>query len=171
MTVQLAYRRGRCHQRESPMPTTLALIHTSPVLVPAFNALCAKYLPDSPIFHMVDESLIKSTIAAGSLQKPTIRRLVAQIESAAQAGAGVVLVTCSSIGEGVAIERQLFDLPILGIDGGRAERAGQSGRRMGVLAPLEPPLAPTVRLGRETAARAGVPVEVVSRLCEGAFDA
>jgi hypothetical protein len=47
----------------------------------------------------------------------------------------------------------------------------QSGRRIGVLATLETTLAPTVRLVRETAARSGVPVEVVSRLCEGAFDA
>ena len=80
------------------MSKTLALIHTSPVLVPAFSALCAKHLPGTPVFHMVDESLIKDTIAAGSLRKATIRRLVAHIDSAAQAGAGVVLVTCSSIG-------------------------------------------------------------------------
>src|SRR5262249_3704544 len=97
------------------MSQTLALIHTSPVLVPSSTSLCARYLRDAPVFHMVDESLIKDTIAAGFLRKPTIRRLVAHIDSAAQAGAGVVLVTCSSIGEGVRAARPLFDIPVLRI--------------------------------------------------------
>src|SRR5207248_7261683 len=48
---------------------TFALIHTSAVLVPSFSALCARFLPGFPVFHMVDESLIKNTIAAGYLQK------------------------------------------------------------------------------------------------------
>ena len=128
------------------MSTTLALIHTSPVLVPSFTSLCAQFLPESPVFHMVDESLIKNTIAAGSLQKTTIRRLVGHIDSAAQAGAGVVLVTCSSIGEGVRVARELFDFPVLRIDEPMAERAVDAGRRIGVLATLQTTLAPTVRL-------------------------
>src|SRR3954454_25273159 len=118
------------------MPTTLALIHTSPMLVPAFSSLCAKHLPGTPVFHMVDESLIKNTIAAGRLQKATIRRLVAQIDSAIQAGAGAVLVTCSSIGEEVQVARELFDSPILRIDEPMAERAVDVGHRIGVLATL-----------------------------------
>ena len=86
------------------MPTTLALIHTSPVLVPMFNGLAAKLLTDTRVFHMVDESLIKNTINAGSLQKGTIRRIVNQIESARDAGADVVLLTCSSIGAAVPVD-------------------------------------------------------------------
>ena len=128
------------------MSNTLALIHTSSVLVPSFTSLCAQFLPESPVFHVVDESLIKNTIAAGSLQKTTIRRLVGHIESAAQAGAGVVLVTCSSIGEGVRVARELFDFPVLRIDEPMAERAVDAGRRIGVLATLQTTLAPTVRL-------------------------
>jgi Asp/Glu/hydantoin racemase len=153
------------------MSKTLALIHTSPVLVPAFSSLCAKFLPGEPVFHMVDESLIKNTIAAGSLQKTTVRRLVAHIDSAAQAGAGVVLVTCSSIGEGVRVARELFDFPILRIDEPMAERAVEVGQRIGVLATLQTTLAPTVRLLEDTAAARGWHREVVSCLCEGAFDA
>jgi Asp/Glu/hydantoin racemase len=153
------------------MSKTLALIHTSPVLVPAFSSLCAKYLPGSPAFHMVDESLIKNTIAAGSLQKSTVRRLVAHIDSAFQAGAGAVLVTCSSIGEGVKVARQLFDFPVLRIDEPMAERAVEAGRRIGVLATLQTTLAPTVRLIEETAAARGCHREIVSCLCAGAFDA
>lgn len=153
------------------MSTTLALIHTSSVLVPSFASLCAKYLPGTPVFHIVDESLIKNTIAAGSLQKSTMLRLVNQIDSAARAGAGVVLVTCSSIGEGVTVARRLFDIPVLRIDEPMAELAVQTGQRIGVLATLQTTLAPTVRLLEETATEAGYRREVVACLCEGAFDA
>jgi Asp/Glu/hydantoin racemase len=153
------------------MSQTLALIHTSPVLVPSFTALCARHLRDAPVFHMVDESLIKDTIAAGFLRKPTIRRLVAHIDSAAQAGAGAVLVTCSSIGEGVRVARSLFDFPVLRIDEPMAEQAVEIGPRIGVLATLQTTLTPTVRLLQETADAKGYCREVVSRLCEGAFGA
>jgi Asp/Glu/hydantoin racemase len=153
------------------MPETLALIHTSPVLVPAFTSLCERLLPGTPVFHMVDESLIKNTIAAGSLQKSSIRRLVGHVDSAAQAGAAVVLVTCSSIGEGVRVARELFDFPVLRIDEPMAERAVEVGRRIGVLATLQTTLAPTVRLLQGTAAARGLDREIVSGLCEGAFEA
>ena len=57
---------------------------------------------------MVDESLIKNTIEAGSMQKITARRLIAMVESAGMAGADAVLVTCSSIGEAVTTAQGLF---------------------------------------------------------------
>src|SRR3954469_6946913 len=160
-----------CRNREPRMSNTLALIHTSPVLVPSFTSLCAQFLPKSPVFHVVDESLIKNTIAAGSLQKTTIRRLVGHIDSAAQAGAGVVLVTCSSIGEGVRVARDLFDFPVLRIDEPMAERAVDVGHRIGVLATLQTTLAPTVRLIENTAAARQQSPEIIPVLCEGAFDA
>ncbi len=46
------------------LPAKLSLIHTSPTLAPLFNELCAKWMPEVNIFHMVDESLIKNTVQA-----------------------------------------------------------------------------------------------------------
>ena len=80
------------------MAKTLALIHTTPVLIAGFTDLCKELLPGVSTFHIVDESLIKNTIQAGRLEKRTIRRLVNHVESAGEAGADAVLVTCSSIG-------------------------------------------------------------------------
>lgn len=150
---------------------TLALIHTSPTLAPSFADLCGRHLPETKIFHMVDESLIQDTIRAGSLQKPTIRRLVNQIASAETAGADAVLVTCSSIGPGVAIARQLFDIPVIRIDDAMAETAVRRARTIGVLATLRTTLDPTTALLREKAAEIGREVELVECLCEDAFPA
>lgn len=151
------------------MPLKLALIHTSPTLTPLFTDLCAKQIPEATIFHMVDESLIKNTIEAGSMQKVTARRLIAMVESAGMAGANAVLVTCSSIGEAVTTAQGLFDFPVLRVDEAMAERAIACGRRIGVLATLRTTLVPTTDLVRRKGA--GKNLEVVDHLCEGAFDA
>lgn len=150
---------------------TLALIHTSPTLTPMFGELCARYLPEISIFHMVDESLIADTIREGRLRRATIRRLVSQIESAVSAGADAVMVTCSSIGPGVSIAQQLFDVPVVRVDEAMAEAAVRMGRRIGVMATLRTTLEPTISLLRDKAAEAGIEVEIVDSLADGAFDA
>ena len=153
------------------MAQTLALIHTSPTLTPMFASLCAAEMPEAHIFHMVDESLIQNTIRAGRLRSITVRRLLGQIESAEQAGADAVLVTCSSIGAGVALAQQLFDVPVIRIDEAMAEQAVRMGRRIGVAATLRTTLEPTIALLREKAAAADCEIEIVESLCDGAFEA
>lgn len=153
------------------MDHNLALIHTSPLLVPLFDGLCRQHLPGVRTFHMVDESLIRNTIAAGSLQKATVRRLAGQIGSAFDAGATAVFVTCSSIGPGVAVARQLFDGPVFRVDEAMAARAVSAGPRVGVLATLSTTLAPTVQLLRDTAEALDKTCEITSSCCAGAFEA
>src|ERR1700756_6073932 len=118
------------------MSAKLALVHTSPTLAPLFAGLCARWLPGVSLVHFVDESLIKNTIAAGRLQKQTMRRTVRLIESAVDSGADAVLVTCSSIGPGVEVAASLFDQPVLRVDQAMAEAAIAQGRRIGVVAAL-----------------------------------
>ena len=153
------------------MAQTLALIHTSPTLTPLFSSLCAEHLPGTAIFHMVDESLIKDTIREGQLRRVTMRRLLAMIESAEDAGADAVMVTCSSIGPGVALGQQLADIPVIRVDEAMAEAAVRMGARIGVMATLRTTLEPTIALLEGNAAEAGRTITVVECLCDGAFDA
>lgn len=153
------------------MGQTLALIHTSPVLTQMFGTLCARELPGVEVFHMVDESLIRDTIRAGEVRKVTIRRLLRMVESAGEAGADAVMVTCSSIGEAVTLAQQLFDFPVIRVDEAMAEAAVRTGERLGVMATLRTTLEPTAALLREKAAAAGRKVELVECLCNGAFEA
>jgi Asp/Glu/hydantoin racemase len=150
---------------------TLALIHTSATLTPLFSALCKKYMPETTILHMVDESLITDTIREGCLRRVTMRRLLTLIESAETAGADAVMVTCSSLGPGVALGQRLFDFPVIRIDEAMAEAAVRMGRRIGVMATLSTTLEPTIALLREKAAEAAIEIEIVASLCDGAFDA
>jgi Asp/Glu/hydantoin racemase len=153
------------------LPSTLALLHTSPTLTPLFTSLCKQHLPQISIFHMVDESLIKQTIAAGKLQKVTVRRLVGMVESAAAIGVDGMLVTCSSIGPAVSLAARLFSFPVVRVDDAMAEEAVSRAKRIGVLATLRTTLEPTIALLREKSATAGRETQIESSLCEGAFEA
>jgi Asp/Glu/hydantoin racemase len=140
-------------------------------LTPLFTDLCQLHLPEASIFHMVDESLIQDTVRAGYLRKVTIRRVAALVDSAVEAGADAVLVTCSSIG--VAVERaaERHDVPVLRVDEAMAIKGVNQARTIGVLATLRTTLEPTSDLLRRKAAEAGRDVKLVECLCEEAFPA
>ena len=150
---------------------TLALIHTSATLVPVFAELCNKYLPNVKVFNIVDDSLIKNTIACGELTPATSRRVVNYAGSAQEAGADFILFTCSSIGPAVEAAASLTGVPVLRVDQPMADIAVLTGKRIGVIATLSTTLEPTSDLVRRRAIAAGKEIELVPVLCEGAFDA
>ena len=150
---------------------TLGLVHTSATLVPVFAELCSKYLPGVKIFNIVDDSLIKNTIACGELTASTSKRVVNYAASAEEAGADFILFTCSSIGPAVETAATLTGVPVLRVDQPMADKAIQTGNRIGVIATLPTTLAPTSDLVRRRALVAGKEIELKAVLCEGAFDA
>lgn len=150
---------------------TLALIHTSATLVPVFQQLCKAHLPDVATFNIVDDSLVRAIGAKGALTPDIARRVEAYITSAEAGGADHILVTCSSIGPAVEASAPFCSVPVLRVDQPMADLAVRSGRRIGVIATLRTTLEPTADLVRRRAALAGSESVLVSRLCEGAFEA
>lgn len=150
---------------------TLGLIHTSATLVPVFQQLCTEHLPHIKTFNIVDDSLIKNVIHCGELIPATARRVVNYVGSAEAAGADYVLVTCSSIGAAVEASAALTKVPVLRVDQPMADKAVQSGQTIGVIATLPTTLQPTSDLVRRRAIAAGKEINLVSHLCEGAFEA
>lgn len=155
------------------MSKTLGLIHTSATLVPVFQELIDHYLKgkDIKIFNIVDDSLIKNTIARNKLTEDTSRRVVNYVGSAEAAGADFILVTCSSIGSAVETSASLTKVPVLRVDQPMADKAVTMGTRIGVVATLPTTLEPTSDLVLRRAAKAGKKIELSSKLCEGAFEA
>lgn len=150
---------------------TLGLIHTSATLVPLFQQLVKEKLPGVDTFNIVDDSLIKETIARGSLGAQTAGRVSDYVRSAAAAGADYILVTCSSIGVAVEGAAAMTDVPVLRVDRPMADQAVQIGRRIGVIATVATTMEPTADLVRRRAAAAGKEIELTAKLCEGAFAA
>jgi Asp/Glu/hydantoin racemase len=153
------------------MKKTLGLIHTSATLVPVFQQLISQSLPDVNVFNIVDDSLIKDVIAKGELTPQTARRVVDYVGSAETAGADFIMVTCSSIGAAVEASAALTKVPVLRVDQPMADAAVQIGSKIGVIATLPTTLAPTSDLVKRRAVAAGKEIQLVSRLCEGAFEA
>ena len=153
------------------MAKRLAYIHTVAGLAQVFKDLSNELLPGIDVFHIVDESLLQNTIRANQLSNTTTRRLIGYLRSAEEAGADLVMVTCSSVGPAVELGRSMVNLPVFRVDEPMADLAVQTGRLIGVAATLETTLNPTAALIRSRAARAGKQVEVLSKLCAGAFEA
>ena len=153
------------------MPQKLVLVHTARSLVDKFTDLCHTAMPDVDVVHVVDESLIQDTIAAGQLTPATSRRLADHIAQAEAAGADTILVTCSSVGPAVDAARPQIHVPLLRVDQPMADRAVSMAHRIGVIATLSTTLEPTTALVHARAAAHGRSVEVVTYLCEGAFQA
>lgn len=153
------------------MPATIALIHTSPTMIPVFKSLADQLPRDATLFNVVDESLLRDIIREGRCPPATARRLVGHVLAAEQAGAEIILVTCSSMGPAVEVARSLCSSIVVRVDEPMADAAIATGRRVAVLATLPSTLTPTVSLIESRAARAGKDIELRSRVIDGAFAA
>jgi Asp/Glu/hydantoin racemase len=154
------------------MAKQIAFIHTSPSVIPTFKSLADELIgPRGKVFNMVDESLLCDIIGHGCCPPATAKRLVGHVLAAEQAGADIILVTCSSLGRAVEASRLLVASKVLRVDEPMAERAVARGKRIGVIATLPSTLEPTAALIEARAAAAGKQIELTSRVVEGAFDA
>lgn len=150
---------------------TLVIIHTGPVTVQPLNVLAPDLLPGVRVVNIVDDSLLKDTMAAGQVTPAVTRRLSQYMMIAQDMGADLILNACSSVREAADVASQLVSVPVAKIDTAMALHAVASASRIGVAATVQTTLDPTVRLIEQTAAEKGATVSVTRRLCEGAFDA
>jgi Asp/Glu/hydantoin racemase len=93
------------------------------------------------------------------------------VESAADAGADLVVVTCSSMGGATEAIARREGWPLERIDTAMADRAVELGRRIAVLATLPSALDPTAALVEARAAERGIEIELTRGLASGAFAA
>ncbi|MER6910241.1 aspartate/glutamate racemase family protein [Streptomyces sp. NPDC000594] len=147
----------------------IALLHTSPVHVPVFDALRDRDHPGTELRHVVDEALLERALAEGP---GAVADRVAEIVAGAAAdGARGVLCTCSTLGATAEAAGAALGVPVLRVDRPMAAEAARAGRVV-VVATLRGTLEPTVALIREEARRAGREDAVAIRtvLVDGAWE-
>jgi Asp/Glu/hydantoin racemase len=150
----------------------LFLLHTMPfvmnqIVAPLEKEFLAAH-PDVEIQTMLDTSLLADTMAAGRVTPRTAARLLSYVREAEQAGAAMLLLTCTSMGEGMTHVRRLTSLPTLCITEPLVAEALDLGTRIGIVGTLptspaqiiEPLLAEAARRGLAPADLA-LSVEVV----------
>ncbi|MER7491983.1 arylsulfatase [Streptomyces pharetrae CZA14] len=145
----------------------LALLHTSPVHVPVFDALRDADRPGLRLRHLVREDLLERARRDGP--EAVAGEVRAVLVRAAGDGARAVLCTCSTLGGVAEAAASVAGVPVLRVDRPMAAAAVAAGPRVVVLAALESTLGPTAALIEEEARRAGRAVAVRTVLVDGAW--
>jgi thiamine monophosphate synthase len=122
---------------------TLVIIHTGPVTVQPLNALAPDLLPGVRVVNLVDDSLLKDTMAAGMVTPAVTRRLTQYMMIAQDMGADLILNACSSVREAADVGAKLVSVPVTKIDTAMARHAVGSASRIGVAATVQTTLDPT----------------------------
>ena len=147
----------------------LGILHTAPFLVDVFKTMLGRRYPGLESFHVVDESLIQDARRFGGMVPAIVRRIGAQVALAQEAGAELILFTCSSTSPAVNTVRQLADVPIVKIDDAMMARAVDGGRRIGLLCTSKTTVEPSEGLLREHAAAKGRDVAITTVVDNDAY--
>jgi Asp/Glu/hydantoin racemase len=153
------------------MYKTLAFVHTVGKLMPVFDELAQELLPSMDRFHIADESLLRMILEARGLTPAIYRRVCADLVSAEQAGADLVVMTCSSSSPCVDPARSMLSIPVIKVDEPMIDLALTLGRRIGVLATAPTTIGPSADLVRSRAKAAAQEVALDSLLCQNAYAA
>lgn len=149
--------------------TTLALIHTGPVVIAPTNAIARSLMPNVRIVNLLDDAIVGDIFKANAITDAIRRRLVHLAQAAVEANADAILVTCSSISETVPGIAEACGLPVYKIDEAMAEEAVRLGTKIGVVATLPTTMEPTCRLIESKAREAGKTIVLHRELAHEAF--
>ena len=139
---------------------TLALFHSGESHVATFTRLIGEMAPEIPLRHRVREDLLRAAQGPERLTDAIRREVVTEILALAEAGAAVVMCTCSTLGPGAEGAAERTARPVLRVDRPMMEAALGRGRRIAVAAALASTLGPTRDLLARVAAARGVVPEV-----------
>lgn len=153
----------------------LFLIHTvnqfMDMIYQPFGVPFAEDNEDIEIFNIMDDTLLKETLANEGITTGVRSRILNYTKSAAEAGADCVMVTCTSVNEAAKFARKFSPVPVFNIDEPVARECVANGKKIGVLATLPTSPKGTVRLLNEEAEKQGKDIEIVVKVADGAFDA
>ncbi|MEW1774418.1 aspartate/glutamate racemase family protein [Streptomyces sp. NPDC086777] len=146
----------------------LALLHTSPLHVPVFDALRDEHHPGLELRHRVAPDLLARARRDGP-EAVAGDVAAALLRAAADDGVRAVLCTCSTIGEVAERAAREVGVPVVRGDRPMAAAAVAAGPRVAVLATVESTLPPTLALLDDEAQRADRPIRARARVVPGAW--
>jgi len=152
------------------MVKKVGFVHTGVAIADMFKPMIAERLPGVSTFHIVDDSLIQDLLQEEQFTPSILKRLCKQVELAEEAGAEIIMVTCSSIAPGVDVARKMVAVPVMKVDEPMAEKAISLSDNIGVMATAKTTMAPSVNLIQEKAAEAKKQVSIHQTLSSEAFD-
>jgi len=149
----------------------IAIIYTSLVLVQPLQKMFKSFAPNLKIMNIVDDSLIEEVIRFNEVTPRVIKCICSYAMIAEDAGASLILNSCSSVSEVVDIAKFLVRIPIIKIDESMAAEAVSMGKNIGVVSTLKSTLKPTTRLLMKKASEKRKETKIITTLCNGAYQA
>lgn len=153
----------------------LCTLHTTDKFMEMMsNPFTKPFLKDNPDIEQMDitdSSLIVETQKAGYATPAVARRMYNYMMCAADAGADAILVTCTSVNTVTKKIRDMIPIPVISVEEPVAEKAVQSGKKIGILSSLATSAEPVKQTILEKAEAAGKEVEIKIQVADGAFDA
>lgn len=153
----------------------LCTLHTSDQFMEMMsNPFTKPFLADNPDvtqMDIADSSLIKETQANGGPTPAVWRRMLNYMLCAVDAGADVILVTCTSVNEVTKTVRKMVPIPVVSVEEPVAKLAVEKGTKIGILSSLATSAEPVKTTILEMAEAAGKEVDVRIEVADGAFEA
>ncbi len=148
----------------------IAFIHTVAMLVERFRPRFQAELPQADCFHMLDESVLQDLLRSGPSAGIT-RRVAGLATLAADAGADLIVFTCSSTSPAIDTARHVVGVPILKIDDPLYAEVARVPGRVGLICTTASTVAPSESLLAAHARQSGQEIHSQTVLCAAAFDA
>jgi len=157
------------------MSKKLFLIHTvnwfMDLIVKPFIGPMTERHPDLEIYNILDDSLLAESVRAGSATPDVKRRIVDYCFMAENAGADVIMVTCTSVNESSAIARPMMKIPVFNIDEPMAKEAIKAGSKFGIIGSVPTSPYATKRLLLQTAVEEKKDIDIKIVVKEDAYAA
>lgn len=151
------------------MGKTVGLVHAVIPAIEPLRAAFAQLAPDVKLVNILDEGLVTEIDRRGSLTPGLVRRLTSLIALAEEAGAELVLLTCTAYSPVADDVQKQSDIPVLKIDELMVREALGRARKIGLIATVPAGLNMQRQLIDQIATEMGYEIELDAVLKPEAF--
>ena len=153
------------------MDKTVGLIHAVLPAIEPLKAAFGRQAPDVRLVNILDEGLITEADRLGRITPGLVRRLTTLVGLAEQAGARLVLLSCTAYSPVADQVQAQSDIPVLKIDELMVRDALSRARRIGLIATVPAGLKMQEQLIEQIAGEMGREVRLDAMLRPEAFEA
>ena len=153
------------------MKQTVGLVHAVIPAIQPLRAAFAEQAPDVQLVNILDEGLLSEVERLGEITPGLVRRLTTLVALAEEAGARLVLLSCTAYSPVADQVQAQSDIPVLKIDELMVREALSRARRIGLVATVPAGLRMQEQLIRQIASEIGCDVELDTVLRPEAFQA
>jgi aspartate/glutamate racemase len=149
----------------------VGLVHAVIPAIEPLRAAFAQSAPDVKLINILDEGLVTEIDRRGSLTPGLVRRLTTLVTLAEDAGAELVLLSCTAYSPVADDAQKQSDIPVLKIDELMVRDALARGKKIGLVATVPAGLNMQRQLIGQIAAEVGSDIELDAVLKPEAFQA